>query len=69
MNHFITLSKPSEVNSVATRKEVARLIGNGAKTNEINLVCEFLAPDHVMTEIYNVFRVMKNREALNRDMQ
>lgn len=69
MTHFITISKPSQVNSVGTRKEIESLINSGVKTNEINLLCKFLAPDHVVTEIYKTFRVMKNRAAFNRDMQ
>ena len=59
----ITIFKPSEIRSTRVKKEVEKLIKNGTKTNEIQLVMSFICdcPDLIM----NDFRKLKNHISFN----
>ena len=59
----VTISKPSQIDSSKTKAFIKALIVSGAKTNEIFLTFEFVAPASVLNEIAAKFQVLKNRIA------
>jgi hypothetical protein len=60
---YIEIETPKSINKITAKIET--LLKSGVKTNEINLICLFVAPDKVMNEIYDSFRKTKNRIAFN----
>ena len=60
---YIEIETPKSINKITAKIEM--LLKSGVKTNEINLICLFVASDKVMNEIYDSFRKTKNRIAFN----
>lgn len=62
---FITIDSPKAIDSKKVHSEIENHIKQGKKTFEINLICQFVAPDEVMKIISNKFRLIKNRIAFS----
>lgn len=60
---FVTIDSPTAIDSKKVHSEIKKHIEEGKKTFEINLICQFVAPDEVMKIISNKFRLIKNRIA------
>lgn len=63
MERFIFLRKPTDLK--LKTNEIHKHLLNGCKTNEVKLIINFVAPDAVIYEIQNEFRIIKNRFAFN----
>lgn len=61
----VTIASPSQIESKKTKKHIEALIKLGAKTNEIFLVSEFVAPAEVLNQTAAKFQVLKNRIAFD----
>ena len=59
---FITIDNPRQLSSRTTYKQIEEAL-KSCKTYELNLICQFVAPDEVMNKIYSQFQVMKNKIA------
>ena len=59
---LITIDNPKQLQSRTTYKEIEAALRH-CKTNELNLICQFVAPDEVMNKIYSQFQVLKNKIA------
>ncbi len=67
MTRYIILRKPSDINLPSKRKEIISHLSNGCKTSDILLQLEFVAPDEVINNIVNKFKVIRNQSAFSLD--
>ena len=59
---LITINHPKQIDSRTTYKQIEEAL-KSCKTYELNLICQFVAPDEVMNKIYSQFQVLKNKIA------
>ena len=60
---FVTIDSPNAIDSKKVHSEIKKHIEQGKKTFEVNLICQFVAPDDVLKIISNKFQVIKNKIA------
>ena len=65
MEQFIFLKNPAALKSKSN--EIKKHLQNGCKTSDVKLIFNFVAPDSVLENIQNEFRIIKNRIAFNSD--